>query len=253
MKTFTTITAILFAASVGTPCRPVPQPTPRPTIAPIATPTASMPTPTHKPVTPSKATEGSAKIRIDLTDFRPRQRTNTAADLDYYAAATLLWDIADRQGSKIDSPALEISIRGLDYAPCMQSPCGASKTGPQPLGIVARFSGSTLHDSKEHDEKKHCGEGILYPHRLPLGSWPIVEVDIFWDASGVWVKTPAAQRRLGKSQPGFGEAYFPLPDKRGMGWAYNDFTAQAYGGKASLASWQSLVLGELAGCQSISP
>lgn len=249
MKLLTTATALLFAASVGTPCNPRPQPTPRPTLPPVSTPTASVPTPIPPPVQLEQATRGKAIAVINAAEFTPRTRKNDPSDLDYYAATTFVWSLErGEKGPELVVPALELSLRGLDDAPCLSYPCPSAKevinkatketrtVGPHPMGVVARFSASTEHDSKEHDENKHVGEGIKYADRLPVGSWPLVRVLVEWDSSGVRVSplrqdgsiTRSAFLGENRGAPcvGFGQAFFPLPDKRGVGWAYEPFTVQ---------------------------
>jgi len=170
-------------------------------------------------------TSGRAVVRLDLRGFAP------PAGQDYFALATLMWDPADKH-----APALELSVRGTEGAPCLALPCGASR-----LGLVARFSGDIAADHLQADERLMCGEGIKYSARLPIGSNPLVDVAVEWDASGVLVTTPTgAFRRLkqGTLRVGFGAFFVPAPaPPRGIGWAYGPALVSA---RAALLIWEAV-------------
>jgi len=163
----------LFLATIAATCQPIPRPTPGPTKetptpastelpAPTERPTQK-PTPEPPPVELQQLTSGKAVVQIDLTNFElPPPGPN--GQLDYFAASTFMWDENDRT-----APALELSVRGTVNVLCLRMPCESAKNKPQPLGIVARFSGDIKHDGQEPDEHRHCGSGIAYSRRLAIG------------------------------------------------------------------------------------
>jgi len=241
MKLLATATALLFAATVGTPCKPLPYPTPRPTLPPRTTPTVipthGIPTPIPPPVEVTQATEGKAVFTVDITSLT-LPAPGATGQLDYFAFATLMWDKDDKT-----TPALELSVRGTKNELCSAKPC------VDKLGIVARFSGDIKADGKQPDEHLHCGEGVNYSRRLPIPS-RLFDVAVSWGPWGVSVESGGQSYLLKKGAPrvGFGEVFFALPEPRGIGWARSPWLLQLNGGSAALKSWQTLERGALAGC-----
>jgi hypothetical protein len=210
-----------------------------PTPVPVATPTpkTEVPTPTPLPAEPFQATSGRAVLEIDLTDFQPAPMdVGTGLQLDYYAAATLLWTDPPVSTSNPDTPALELSIRGTSPDLCVRAPCG-----PRALGLVARWSANVRHDGVVPDEHAHCGQGIVYSQRLPLGAGPVVRVVVAWRPGQVSVSTGHGTwtTSKGAAGPGFGRVYTPLPRDRGIGWARQPWVLQRHGGTARLLSWEA--------------
>jgi hypothetical protein len=105
--------------------------------------------------------------------------------------------------------------------------------------LVARWSSNVQHDGTEPDEHRHCGNGINFAYRLPIGRGPFVDVEVIWEPGFVRVSTPEASwtTTKGAAGPGFGKVWFPLPRDRGIGWARSIWTFQRYGGTAELVSW----------------
>ena len=211
--------------ATATPTNPPTWPTPRPTATPSPTvrPTAV------PPVQVQQLTRGRALVRLDLRGFVP------TPGQDYFVLSSLMWSGTDKH-----APALELSVRGTEAAPCLALPCGPSR-----LGLVARFSGDIANDGKLAGEGKpessFCGEGVKYSARLPIGPSPLVDVLLEWDPSGVLVTTPTnAFRWLKQGSPrvGFGAFFVPVPSPpKGIGWGYGPALVL---GRASLLSWEAV-------------
>lgn len=258
MKKTSWILAILLPLLSA--CIPTPQPcqAPCPESSPTPRPSPSTPIPTASPTAQPTAvpplqvqqlTRGRAGWRFDLSGFTPRPRTGPAGEplppaklLDYYAGVTACWDPSD-----LHAPCIELSIRGYDPEPCLAQPC-ASRTegadrrpiGPHPLGLVLRESGDVLHDGTGIPEHDMCGEGILYPYRLPLGKGPLVDVELAWTPDGWRVSTPVASRTLSKGAPRVGLGWWAPGvglSPKGVGWAREPWTFQSGGGIVQLLSW----------------
>jgi len=237
MKKYLTFALLLAACTHPIPCPPFCAPPPTtptpasatPTATPAPTAPSSTPTPRAEPSPPPvevrQLTSGRAVVQLDLRGFVP------PAGQDYFALATLLWRAEDKH-----APALELSVRGTEAAPCLALPCGPSR-----LGLVARFSGDIASDHAQPDERLMCGEGIKYSARLPIGSNPLVDVALEWSPSGVLVTTPTGASRLlkqGSPRVGFGAFFAPVPSPpKGIGWAYGPALVS---GRASLLSWEAV-------------
>lgn len=211
------------------PCPGCPTPAATATATRTATPEATR---TPRPVEPFQATEGAATFELDLTGFTPRPD-----GLDYYAAATLLWTNPPTGRDLPTTPALELSIRGTSTERCLASPCG-----PSSLGLVARWSANVRHDSQTPEERDHCGRGIGYSQRLPIGPGQLVSGRVEWRAGQVRVSTPLGSwaTTKGASAPGFGLVFMPLPRSGGIGWARSPWTLQEWGGRVRLVEWQGV-------------
>ena len=176
-------------------------------------------------------------------------RDKPAALLDYYAAATFMANPADTR-----APAMEVSLRGYDNAPCNVAPCGSQTEGPDrvpkgphPMGIVLRYSGNIYRDGTGIPERDMCGEGIGYSQRLPVGdTWPIVTVRLTWTRDYVEAATMGrdgaliASRKLRQGlAPRWVWIWTPdVPDAgRGIGWARAPWLVGEHSGTASLRAW----------------
>lgn len=221
---------LVVGCQLPAPC-PACYPTPRPTATPAPVPTAV------PPVLPYQSTSGRAVVRLDLTRFRP------APPLDYYAIGTLLWLPATRSPT---TPALELSVRGLSAELCQRSPCGASS-----LGIVARWSANIAHDGNEPDEHRHCGAGVGFSRRLPVGPGPLVDIVVEWGPGFVRVSAGGSSwtSTQGAAGPGFGVVAIGVPNPpRGIGWSRSPWELQAHGGRARLVDWSGTPGGSVEAC-----
>lgn len=235
------IAAVLLAAALASgccfPCIDKHQPTPTPTQEPKPHPNpTATPTPQTDPyeVYPEKMTSGRIQVLVNIEQFK------TKRPLDYYPFATFMWS------NDPNEPALELSIRGQSNQPCLTFPCSTSKEHPETdtLGLVARMSSCVKCDSKRPDEKTHCGEGIGYSNRLPIGSF-IFPVDISISEKGVQILTPMANRTLTKAidhEGGFGLGkYFQgVPTPKGIGWGHPSWDGTSMGIRVRLTRWEKI-------------
>lgn len=266
MKRLVLVLALLLSACHDVPplppigCPPIcivtqtPTPTPQASASPTETPSAppsststATRTPTIPPVSSPSVrplTGGRAVVRIHFGAFVPATPAPDGTQLDTFAAATLCWDDPP-QGPRATTPCLELQLRGVGPRFCdgaVWSPNTGAPCYPDELGLVARYSANPNHDFSEPDESKHCGEGIPFRRRMPIGPGPFVDVTVEWAPGLLRVsalgRTWEATR--GTRSPGFGHFWPGIPRERGIGWSRWPWLLSRHGGSAELLSWEQV-------------
>lgn len=235
---------VLFAAGVGTPCKPLPQPTPRPTPVFTAIPLPVV-TPMPPPLEIKQGTIGSASLLLSGVDGLP-----LSANLDNLGVGVMTWET---EGTDRTKPVIELSIRGKKNIPCLRRPCDDDDSA----GLIVRYSANLAHDStldwsskqaEEESQKHACGQGNNYHYRLALGPADPVHITVEWDRSRIMVKTPVdgVEYRLSKGQLaavgslGFGRFIegIPWPRNQTRSWLWDQFSATRYGAKMVVEDWE---------------